>query len=223
MKTTTTWFTRELFQFLVDLKFHNDRGWFNANKERYQEHFKKPMLHFIEELAPRLAKVNPAYIADARSLFRIYRDTRFSADKTPYKTHAAAQFRHRAASGDVHAPGFYFHLEPGDCSIGGGLWMPEPGPLALVRKRIASRDRAWLKLKASKMPLWDADSLKRPPRGFDPEHPLVEDLKRRHFVTWVDLTDKQVCGPDLMERFLDGCRRTDPLVRFLCRALGLEA
>ena len=216
------YFSRELFQFLVELKFNNERAWFNANKERYEKLVKQPMLRFIADLAPRLQRVNPAFEASPRSFFRIYRDTRFSKDKTPYKTHVAAQFRHHAASTDVHAPGFYLHLEPGECFISGGLWMAEPGPLKAVRTRIAKKDPAWMKIKRSSMPLWDQDHLKRPPKGFDAAHPLLEDLLRRHFITWVDLTDKQACADDFMDRFLAGAKKIDPLIRFLCTSMELK-
>lgn len=220
------YFTPKLFQFLVELKFNNERAWFNANKARYEEDVKKPLLRFIADLGPGLRKVNPAYVADPRpvggSYFRIYRDTRFAKDKTPYKTHAAAQFRHRAATGDVHAPGFYLHLEPGECIVGGGIWMPEAEPLKAVRLRIAAKDSAWMRLKRSKLPLWDQDSLKRAPKGFDPEHAMIEDLKRRHYITWIDIKDKQACAPDFLERFLDSCKKVDPLIRFLCGAMGLK-
>ncbi len=220
------YFTTKLFQFLVELKFNNERTWFNANKARYEEDVKKPLLHFIADLQTGLKKINPAYIADPRpvggSFFRIYRDTRFAKDKTPYKTHAAAQFRHRATTGNVHAPGFYLHLEPGENIVGGGIWMPEAESLKAVRARVAAKDPAWMRLKRSKMPLWDADSLKRAPKGFDPSHPMIQDLKRRHYITWVDIKDKQVCAPDFLERFLDACRHVDPLIRFLCGAMGLK-
>jgi uncharacterized protein (TIGR02453 family) len=215
-------FNRALFQFLVDLRFNNERPWFNANKERYEAQLKRPFLRFIEALGPRLAKVNPAYVAEPRSFFRIYRDTRFAKDKTPYKTHAAAQFRHHAATGDVHAPGFYLHLEPGDCWMGGGIWMPEPEPLKAIRTRIAKKPPAWMALKKSKLKWWDEDQLKRPPKGFDPEHALIGDIKRRSFITWVNFTDTQVCAPDFLDRFVVGLKKVDPLVRFLCSAMGLK-
>ncbi len=105
------YFSRELFQFMGELKFTNERAWCNANKERYEAHVKRPMLRFIADLAPRLKRVNPAFEASPRSFFRIYRDTRFAKDKTPYKTHVAAQFRHhagihgRACAGLLSAPG----------------------------------------------------------------------------------------------------------------------
>lgn len=224
----TPYFTRELFQFLFELKFNNERAWFNANKPRYEEHLKKPFLRFIEALAPRLSKVNPAYVADPRSFFRIYRDTRFAKDKTPYKTHVAAQFRHEAAIASpkgvaAHLPGFYLHLEPGESFGGGGIWMPEPEPLKAIRLRIAKKDPAWMKLKAKRTFLWDEDKMKRPPKGFRADDPMIEDLKLRHYITGTDFTDKQVLSSDFLDRYVESVRKTDPLVRFLCVSMGMKA
>lgn len=228
MPTKQPYFKRELFQFLFELKFNNERAWFNANKPRYEEHLKKPFLRFIEALGPRLAKVNRAYVADSRSFFRIYRDTRFAKDKTPYKTHVAGQFRHQASiassqSAAVHLPGFYLHLEPGESFGGGGIWGPEPASLKAIRSSVAKKDPAWMKLKAKKTYLWEQDKMKRPPKGFAANHPMIDDLKLRHYITGVDFTDKQVLSPDFLDLYIDAVKKTDPLVRFLCSAMGMKA
>ena len=220
MAPSMPYFTKDLYQFLVELKFNNERPWFKARQARYEASVKLPLRRFIEAAAPRVAALDPALSRPA--LFRIHRDTRFGRDKTPYKTHAAAQFRHRATADDVHAPGLYLHLEPGETFVAGGLWRPGPEALLAVRRRIARRDPAWLALKAARLPLYTQDKLKRVPRGFKPEHPLAEDLKLRSFITWVDLKDSQACAPDLMARFIRACRRVDPLVRFLAGAMGLK-
>ena len=106
-------FQPDLFRFLDALRGNNNREWFQANKERYESDVKGPMLRFIGDFAPRLRQISPRFVADPRpncgSLFRIYRDVRFSKDKTPYKTNAGAQFRHQAGK-DAHAPGFYLHV-----------------------------------------------------------------------------------------------------------------
>ncbi|HTB34975.1 MAG TPA: TIGR02453 family protein [bacterium] len=211
---------RRFFQFLVELRFNNERPWFQARKDRYQDEVQLPFLKLVQELTPRLQKINPAYTEP--KAFRIYRDTRFGHDKTPYKTHVAAQWRHRAAMGDVHAPGFYLHLEPGECFAGGGLWSPESDALAQVRKRIARRDPAWLAIKKQGMPLWDEDNLKRPPKGWSQDHPMIEDLKRRHFITWVDLSDKILCGPTAPRSIIRAFERTNPLIKFLNQSLQLR-
>jgi uncharacterized protein (TIGR02453 family) len=214
------YFSRDLFQFLVELKFNNERPWFKARQERYEKSVKLPLQRFMADAAPKVAAVDPALSRPA--VFRIHRDTRFAKDKTPYKTHAAAQFRHRAQGDDVHAPGIYLHLEPGDCFLAGGIWQPDAGALLAIRKRIARKDPAWLALKASRLPLYTDDKLKRPPKGFAAEHPLAEDLKLRSFMTWVDLSDAQACEPGFMARFVKACKAVDPMVRFLCGAMGLK-
>jgi uncharacterized protein (TIGR02453 family) len=211
---------RKFFQFLVELRFNNERPWFQARKDRFQDEVLRPFLRLVDSLTPQLQKVNPAYTEP--KAFRVYRDTRFSHDKTPYKTHVAAQWRHRAASGDVHAPGFYLHLEPGECFAGGGLWSPEAEPLAAVRNRIAKRDPAWLAIKKKGLPLWDQDNLKRPPKGWTEDHPMIEDLKRRHFITWVDLSDAEVCGPMATKKIIRAFEETNPLIEFLNKCLQLR-
>ncbi len=218
-------FRPDLFQFLVELKFHNERPWFQENKPRYEAFLKRPMLEFIADLAAPLKKVNPAYLADPRpqggSLFRIYRDTRFARDKTPYKTHAAAHFLHRRVGRDHHTPAFYLHLEPGESFAAAGIWQPESEPLKRIRNFIVHRPLAWRKVKATGLGLWGEDSLKRPPKGFDPEHPFLEDLKRRHFILWADFTDRQVFSPGFLDLVVKAYRRMNPLVLFLEKALGM--
>lgn len=139
-------FTKSTFDFLEDLAIHNDRDWFNANKSRYIETVQEPALQFITDFGPRLAKISPHFTADARtvggSLFRIHRDTRFSKDKTPYKENTGVQFRHVAAK-DAHAPGYYLHLQPGECIVGMGLWRPETAVAYAIREKIAADPAGW--------------------------------------------------------------------------------
>jgi len=218
-------FTPALFDFLRDLAAHNDRAWFEANRDRYEQHVRLPLLRFISDLGPALAKVSKSFVADPRpvggSMFRIYRDTRFSKDKSPYKTHAAAQFRHRDASGDVHAPGFYLHLEPGEPFGGGGLWHPEPADLSRVRERIIAKPKEWAGVVRGGVEIL-GDKLKRPPAGFDPAHPYIEYLKYKDLYVGGDLTEREVCSADFIDRYVDTCRNAAPLVRFLCKALDVS-
>jgi uncharacterized protein (TIGR02453 family) len=212
--------SKALFQFLYELKFNNERAWFNANKARYEQDVKAPLQRFMEEVAPRICKINPEL--SCPRLFRIHRDTRFSKDKTPYKTHAALQFRHRATADDVHAPGLYLHLEPGEVFVAGGIWKPEPQVSKAVRERIARQDPRWLAFKKTRLPLYIEDKLKRAPKGFDPQHPLIEDLKMRSFISWIDFKDSEAWQADFMDKFLQAAKKLDPLVRFLCAAQGLK-
>ena len=217
-----SYFTPELFRFLARLKRNNNREWFQSHKPEYESLALHPALQFITDFAAPLYKISPYLVADARptrgSLFRIYRDTRFAADKRPYKTHLAMRFSHRGK--DVHSPGFYLHIEPGGCFAASGLWHPDPATLLRVRTAIVERAGEWRKVR--KLLNWDdATKLSRPPRGFPCDHEFVEDLKLRDLGTYVELSDKQVCGPRFMTTFVAACRRMSPVGQFLSRALGL--
>lgn len=219
-----SYFGPELFGFFRELEKNNNREWFTANKERYESHVRDPFLRFIADFGSRLPTISKNFNADPRpvggSMFRIYRDTRFSRDKSSYKTTVAAHFPHRAAGRDVHAPGFYLHIEPGNCMGGGGLWHPDGPALVKVRDRIVNRTKEWKAVVDSGI-LILGDTLKRPPSGYDPEHPFVEDVKRKDFYTMSKFSDVDVCASDFMNRYLDACRTAVPLVQFLTKALGL--
>jgi uncharacterized protein (TIGR02453 family) len=215
--------TPQLFRFFTQLRRHNDRDWFNANKQRYLDEVRDPLLTFVEMIGPRLRAVSPEIVADSRpvggSLFRIYRDTRFSKDKSPYKTHAGIHFRHRAGK-DVHAPGFYLHLEPGQVFMAGGIWHPDSPALKAIREAIDEDPAAWKR--AKRIGLDDGEALVRVPRGFDPEHPMVEDLKRKSFTASASFTETQACAPDFPARFARACKSRAPLMKFLAEAVDLS-
>jgi len=217
-------FTPALFRFLSELAAHNDRAWFDANRERFEVEVREPMQAFILAFAEPLRTLSPHFLADPRpsggSMFRIFRDTRFSKDKSPYKTNVGAQFRHRECTKDVHAPGFYLHLSPGECFMSAGIWHPDPESLRRVRERMVSHTREWKALRAAGLEV-SGEALKRVPAGFDPAHPLAEDLKLKDFYTYAPFTEHQACAPDFLERYTENCRRNAPLMRFLCRALEL--
>lgn len=220
-------FGQDLFHFLEDLKANNTRDWFQANKNRYVHDVKEPAQAFIADFAPHLAKVSPHFRSDPRpvggSLFRIYRDVRFSKDKSPYKTHAGLHFRHEAGK-NAFTPGFYLHLEPRSCFAGVGLWHPDGPTLKKIRDRVAEHPEAWRK--AVEGPAFastynvEGDRLKRPPRGFDPDHELVEILKFKDFTGMSKLTQKQVIAGDFIEEFATLCEAGGSLVKFICEALG---
>jgi uncharacterized protein (TIGR02453 family) len=219
----TAFFCPELFRFLRQLKRHNNRDWFAKNKHRYEEVVRDPALLFISSFEPDLHELSPHFVADPRpargSLFRIYRDTRFSADKRPFKTHVGIHFSH-ASGKDAHAPVFYLHLEPDNCFAAAGVWHPDSSALTRIRMAIVAQPVQWAKVKR-KLEL-EGDSLVRPPRGFDPNHPFIEDIKLRDFVASVELTEAQVCGPKFTQDFAAACRTMLPLVEFTTRALGLQ-
>jgi len=222
-------FSPRLFKFLRELKRNNRRDWFEANKQRYLDDVRDPMLRFIADFALYLAQISDHFVADPRpsggSLFRIYRDTRFAKDKTPYKTNVGAQFRHDAGA-DAHAPGFYLHLEPGGGFGGGGIWHPEGPVLERIRQAIVANPERWQRATRSKsftrVCELDGESLKRPPRGFDPDHPLIEQLKLKDFFGTASFTEQQMCQPDFIERFAAACRACGPLVHFVADAIGIR-
>jgi uncharacterized protein (TIGR02453 family) len=220
------YFTPQLFQFLRDLEANNEREWFKANQDRFESVVREPALDFINDFARPLHGISEHFVADSRkvggSLFRIQRDTRFAKDKTPYKTNTGMQFRHFMAK-DAHAPGFYLHIQPGECFMGVGLWRPETKVAYEIRRHIDENQTAWKRATRGRR-FGDVfsiggESLKRPPRGFDEDHPLLEDLKRKDFIASTRLTQKQITSDTLMKDFTDNCKRAAPFMKFLCEAV----
>jgi uncharacterized protein (TIGR02453 family) len=215
------YFDDDALAFLGDLKRHNDRAWFNEHRDRYERSLRQPFLDFISDVGPELRSISPNLVADPRpsggSLFRIQRDVRFSRDKSPYKTHAGAHFQ--LGGKGFHGPGYYLHLEPGGCFVAGGMWMPEPEVLQAIRQRIVDEPAAWKKARGTLD--HSEETLKRPPRGFDADHPMIEDIKRKSFTGSVRLTDKQVTSTTFMATFVRDCDRISPLMRFLASASGV--
>lgn len=220
-------FTPALFTFLSELRLHNDRDWFQRNRERYERDVRDPMLRFIGDMKPVLARVAPRLVADPRpvggSLFRINRDTRFSKDKTPYKTNVAAHFRHEAGR-DVHGPGLYLSLEPDEVDVGGGIWHPEPEPLRRIRLSIVDRPAAWKKVMAApamRKVEWWGERLARTPRGFPEDHPLDELLRRKDFGAGLTLRERDACSPAFLDRCAEVYRVLGPTMKLLARAVEL--
>lgn len=224
-----TYFTPELFDFLRQLAKNNDRVWFEKNKPRYEQFVKAPLVEFIGDFAGPLKKISKHFVADARpngkSIFRIYRDVRFSKDKSPYKTHAALHFRHEEIN-HVHAPGFYLHLQPKEVFIGTGLWHPDPQTLGKIRDTLVEKSSAWKKARddkkfRAKFEL-QGDSLTRPPKGYDAAHPLIEDLKRKDFIAVANFSEKSATSPGFLEEFNEACQASVPFMKFLTEAVGLR-
>ena len=215
-------FSPELFVFLQQLKRHNDREWFAKNKARYERDVRDPALAFITAFVPHLWEINSHFVADPRpsrgSLFRIYRDTRFSPDKRPFKTHVGMRFSHEKGK-NVHAPVFYLHLEKNNCFAAAGVWHPDAPTLTKIRTRIVANPEGWKKVRRG-LDL-EGEKLSRPPRGFHPHHEFIEDIKFKDFVASVGFTDKQVCAAGFTRHFATACRKMLPLVEFTTKALGL--
>ncbi len=224
----TPHFTPKLFSFLRDLAKNNDRDWFKAKQSRFEDHVREPLLRFISDSAPRFEKISPQILAVAKksggSMFRIHRDTRFSNDKSPYKTHAAAQFRH-AWGKDVHAPGYYLHLEPGSVFMGAGIWRPDTPSVTRIRAGIVHDPAAWKKVVGAaafkRRFAMEGESLKRPKRTVPKDHPLMEDLKRKDFIVCVHYTQKEVCDAGFLTTFMKDCRGASRFMAFLAESVDI--
>ena len=221
-------FTPELFVFLRELKAHNNREWFEANKPRYQVEVRDPLLAFIAAWRPRLMNISPHFVADPKpmggSMFRIYRDTRFSTNKDPYKTAASAYCWHEA--GKENTPGFYLHLEPDQYFVGMGIYYPDTPTRQLIAHTIATHADEWQAIKQEKtfkkLFTFGGGSLQRVPKPYEPDHPLAEDLKRKDFIVVAKLTEKQVCAKDFLDKFESLAVTAAPLMSFLTRAVKLS-
>ncbi len=222
------YFTPQTLTFLATLAENNSRQWFKAHQEDYEEFVRVPAMQLIGDMEDELPMVSPHFTAQPRkvggSLMRVQRDTRFSRDKTPYKTNIGIQFRHEQGK-DVHAPGFYLHIAPDECFLGIGLWHPDAGTLGRIREALAERGTAWLAARDDKTFRRHfslvGDSLVNPPRGFAKDHPLIEDLRRKDFIGLAPLTPAQATEPALLPLMVQRFSQAAPYMRFLCRALDL--
>ena len=222
-------FDRKLYRYLEELSQNNNRGWFNDNKDRYINDVRDRLSQFIVEMSPKLAKISRHIVADPRpmggSMFRIYRDTRFSKDKTPYKTHAAVHFWHTVKK-DVHGPGLYFHIGPEGNSVGGGIWHPPTAIVRNIRLYIDGHQRQWRAI--TEAPTFidlfgevQGDRLKRVPREFDADHPLGDTLRLKDFYAMKPMSCKDVTATGLIEEVTAVYATISPLMSFLSKAVGL--
>ena len=222
-------FTTATIAFLYELAANNERAWFEENKPRYEALVREPALDFIAAMEPVLAQFAPNFRAVPRkaggSLMRVYRDTRFSRDKTPYKTNIGIQFRH-ALGKDVHAPGFYVHIATDGCFFGVGCWHPEADALGRIRDRIAAQPERWFAArddrKFARHWALSGERLTRPPRGYAADHAAIEDLKYKDFVAMAPLGFEAVVGPGLVKLAGSRFAATVPFMKFLCEAVGVQ-
>ncbi len=222
-------FSAEAIGFLAQLSRNNNRDWFNENKPRYEELVLDSALRFIESMQDPLHDIAPHFTAVPKrvggSLMRIYRDTRFSKDKTPYKTNVGIQFRHEQAR-DVHSPGYYVHIDPEQVFIGVGMWRPESESLAQIRRRIADKTNEWRKASRDRSFRrhfeLGGETLSRPPRGFDKDHPMIDDLKRKDFIAVKNLDLEDVTSPGFQRKIATAFRAATPFMQFLCKAVGVR-
>jgi uncharacterized protein (TIGR02453 family) len=231
-----SYFNDASLAFLRGLARHNDRPWFETHREEYVEHVLQPMSGLVEEMDLRMKVFAPEMMGDPkRSIFRIYRDVRFSKDKSPYKTHAACWFFHSEGTSKVGreahggGAGFYFHVEPGASFVGGGCWMPPRPALQKFRNAIAADPRGFERIVGAPRlrrrlgKLSEESMLKRLPRGFDSDHPAADWLRYQSFTVGRKLTDAEVKSPRLTSAIATDFQAMLPLVRFLNTTLGLAS
>jgi uncharacterized protein (TIGR02453 family) len=224
-------FSPALFGFLSELEQNNEKSWWDANKARYVALIREPALDFINDFDSHIRKISPHFAADSRtvggSLMRPYRDTRFSKDKTPYKPNVGIQFRHEAGK-DIHAPGFYVHLEPRECFAGVGLWHPETAVARQIRRAINDDSAGWRRAAKGKAfrDVWsitqDEDELlKRVPKDLDPDHPYADDLRMKSFIAGTRIPQREVTSAGFDASLGAMFKKASSFTSFLCEAIGV--
>jgi len=213
-------FPPEGIAFLRDLKKNNDREWFHPRKEIFEEQVRLPMIELVRAIHGEMLKFAPQYVGDAaKCVFRIYRDTRFSKDKTPYKTHIAASFRHVKALRHEGA-GFYFSVSPEHVELGGGYYAPEPHELLAVRQSVAAEHKKFRatfespKVRKLMGELY-GESVARAPKGFAPDHPAIELIRRKQFCLFASLDAAMATSPKLQKEIVKRFEAITPFVDFL--------
>jgi uncharacterized protein (TIGR02453 family) len=221
-------FTPATIDFLRQLEENNNRDWFAENKSRYESDVLDVALNFIQSMQAPLHDIAPHFVAIPKrmggSLMRVYRDTRFSRNKIPYKTNIGIQFRHEQAK-DVHSPGYYVHIAPTEVFIGAGIWRPATETLAAIRSRIDAKQAEWLRATGdqafNRQFTIGGDSLSRPPRGFARDHPQIEDLKRKDFIAVRNLDLQDALHPRFQQKVEVAFKAATPYMRYLCKAVGV--
>ena len=222
-------FTPDSIQFLGELVANNNREWFKENKARYEEQVLDVALMFIQSMQKPLHDIAPHFTAIPKrmggSLMRVYRDTRFTKGKDPYKTNIGIQFRHERAK-DVHSPGFYVHIDPEQVFLGAGMWRPDSDALAGIRDRIANKQSEWLRVSTDKRFSrhfhLGGTTLKRPPRGYDKDHPMIEDLKRKDFIAIKNMRLEDALHPKFQQHVETAFKGASDYMQFLCKAVGVQ-
>jgi uncharacterized protein (TIGR02453 family) len=210
--------------FFKSLKRNNRREWFQPRKPVFDQHVKEPMLELVGALNKEFAKFAPEYVTDPKkAIFRIYRDTRFSADKTPYKTHIAASFARRGGE-RLAAGGFYFSVSHDQIEVAGGIYHPEPEAMLVVRNYIAENHEQLRLILADRrvrrlVGELQGDALTRAPKGFDPDHPAIALIKMKDWILDTTLDPALATTPRLHKEVVDRFRVMTPLIEFLNRPL----
>lgn len=221
-------FEASTIAFLEELAANNNREWFKANKTRYEELVLDVALRFIQSMQAPLANIAPHFTAIPNrvggSLMRVYRDTRFSKNKLPYKTNIGIQFRHELAR-DVHSPGYYVHIEPDTVFLGAGMWRPDSDPLRQIRERIANKPAEWKRVRADagfrRHFKLGGEALTRPPRGFDKEHENIDDIRRKSFIAVKDMSAEACLNPRFQQQVETAFKASAPFMKFLCKSVNV--
>jgi uncharacterized protein (TIGR02453 family) len=221
-------FSAQSLKFLRDLKKHNDRDWFQPRKAIYEEHVQQPMHVLIQKVNHELAGIAPGFVTEPKkAMLRIYRDTRFSQDKTPYKTHASALFW-RKQTGKLGGAVLYLSISSAECVVAGGSYMPSPPELLALRQHLAEnhgRLKTILKVKALKGAFGElrGEQLQRAPKGFDPNHKAIELLKQKQWYLRASLEPQAVTEETFVADTLKKVRLLIPLLNFLNEPLLSKA
>jgi uncharacterized protein (TIGR02453 family) len=221
-------FPEDCIGYLQQLKINNNRGWFQEHSGEYEAFVREPALGFIEAMSDELSGISPRFRAVPKkvggSLMRVHRDTRFSKDKTPYKTNIGIQFRHEMGK-DVHAPGFYVHIEPEYCFLGVGIWHPDSTSLSSIRDFISDNPHAWRSV-LNDAPFrkhfqLEGESLKKAPRGYPTDHELIDDLKRKDFIACRNFNCEKITKPGFVCFVQTSFAMADSFMRYLCMAVSV--
>lgn len=217
-------FPKEMVTFFRGLKRNNRREWFQPRKHLFEEHIKEPMTRLVEALNSDFAKFAPEYVSDPKkAIFRIYRDTRFSPDKTPYKTHIACSFGRRGGE-HMSVSGFYFSVSANEIEVAGGIYHPATDTTLLVRTYISENYEELRRILAAKrlrqlLGELQGDELSRAPKGFDTCHPAINLIKKKDWILAASLDPGLATRPRLYPEIVDRFRAMAPLVEFLNRPL----
>lgn len=228
MATQATLPDERFFDFLRRLSRNNDRDWFQKHKSEFQVAVQSPAVELVRHIEGPLHKIapfiEPVVKPNGGSVMRIYRDTRFSKDKTPYKNHVGISLKH-AAGKQSGAPELYLHLSPNESFLAGGCWRPARQPLAAIRSFIDSHPKQWSKATASKLFRHDfhlgGESLKTSPRDYPADHGMIDEIKRIDFVAVAPLSVDEIVSPDFVAHTIKRFRKLRPMMECLCESIGV--
>ena len=216
--------SKTTLQFLKDLKLNNNRPWFNDNKDRYTAAHEE-MIAFAEALIDEMSHHdNLVPMTGKKSLMRIYRDVRFSKDKSPYKNHFGGGLK-RATK--WLRGGYYYHIEPGATFLGGGFWAPNSDDLKRIRTEIAADDKPLRKILAAPDFIktfgnLKGDTVKTAPKGFDKAHPAIDLIRHKQFLVSRNFTDKEVLSEDFLSKVVDTFRNMKPFFNYMSEVLTTD-